>query len=131
MNTFPLSMDKHIVFCVIGFVFFMVQFFRQGFKYQLLSAFAIAATLLLYLNDSTVWRNIIGVAELILIILIFVIMSVEKKKAEQNAASAQTAEVTAEATAESGEAAAETAETESESAELSEGKKSDGDTENE
>lgn len=131
MNTFPLSMDKHIVFCVIGFVFFIVQFFRQGFKYQLLSAFAIAATLLLYLNDSTVWRNIVGVAELVLIILIFVIMSVEKKKAEQKAASAQTDAVTAETAAEGSESSSVTSETESEPAESSEEKSSDGDTDNE
>lgn len=82
MNTFPLALDKHIIFCIIGFVFFMFQFFRQGFKYQIMSAFAIAATLLLYINDSTAWRYAVGIFELVLIIAIFIIMSAEKKKAE-------------------------------------------------
>lgn len=88
MNTFPLEMDKHIVFCIIGILFFLFQFFRQGFKYQLMTAFAIGATLLLYVNDSTSWRYFIGVLELVLIIAIFIVMSVEKKKAEQKAAAA-------------------------------------------
>ena len=127
MNTFPLAMDKHIIFCIIGFVFFMFQFFRQGFKYQVMSAVAIAATLLLYVNDSTSWRYFIGVVELILIILIFVVMTSEKKKAEQKlpaseeAATETASEETAEASAEeeTAEAAEET------SAEITDGEKKD------
>ena len=91
MATFPLTMDKHIIFCIIGFVFFILQFFRQGFKYQIISAFAIAGTLLLYLNDSTAWRYAVGVLELILIIVIFTVMTIEKKKEEQKLLAAQKA----------------------------------------
>ena len=91
MATFPLTMDKHIIFCIIGFVFFMLQFFRQGFKYQIISAFAIAGTLLLYVNDSTAWRYAVGVIELILIIAIFTVMTIEKKKEEQKQLAAQKA----------------------------------------
>ncbi len=88
MNTFPLAMDKHIIFCVIGFVFFMFQFFRQGFKYQIMTAFAIAATLLLYVNESTAWRYAVGIFELVLIAAIFTVMTIEKKKAEKLQAAA-------------------------------------------
>lgn len=88
MNTFPLEINKHIIFCIIGFVFFMFQFFRQGFRYQVLTAFAIAATLLLYINDSTAWRYGVGILELILLIAIFIVMTIEKKKAEQKLAAA-------------------------------------------
>lgn len=96
MNTFPLEMSKHILFCAIGIIFFLFQFFRQGFKYQIMSAAAIGATLLLYINDSTAWRYTVGVLELVLIIAIFIVMSVEKKNAEKKAAE-NTAENAAEA----------------------------------
>lgn len=91
MTTFPLTMDKHIAFCVIGFIFFIIQFFRQHYKYQLISAFAIAGTLLLYISDSHKWRYGVGILELVLIIAIFVVMSVEKKKAEQKELAAKKA----------------------------------------
>jgi signal transduction histidine kinase len=104
MATFPLTMDKHIIFCIIGFVFFMLQFFRQGYKYQILSAFAIASTLLLYVNNSPAWRYAIGIIELILIIAIFIVMSVEKKKEELKAkAEAEAAKAAAASEEASGE----------------------------
>ncbi|MDO5149537.1 MAG: hypothetical protein Q4D76_09110 [Oscillospiraceae bacterium] len=96
MNTFPLELNKHILFCAIGIIFFLFQFFRQGYKYQIMSAAAIGATLLLYISDTTAWRYTVGVLELVLIIAIFVVMSVEKKNAEKKAAAASenTAETT-------------------------------------
>lgn len=103
MNTFPLEMSKHIVFCAVGIIFFLFQFFRQGFKYQLMTAFAIGATLLLYVNDSAAWRYFIGILELVLIIGIFVVMSIEKKNAEKEAKAA--AEAIAEVSGNSAEAA--------------------------
>ncbi len=81
MNTFPLEFSKHIIFCIIGVAFFLFQYYRQGFKYQLLTAAAIGSTLLLYINDSNIWRYTVGIFEAVLIILIFIIMSSEKKKA--------------------------------------------------
>lgn len=85
MNTFPLNFTNHMIFCAIGVVFFLFQFWRQGFKYQIMTAAAIGMTLLLYINDSTTWRYIVGVAEAVLIVAIFITMSAEKKKAEKNA----------------------------------------------
>jgi len=80
MNTFPLDQSKHIIFCIIAAVFFIAQFFRQGFKYQLITAAAVLVTLLLYVNPSSAWRNIIGITEAVLVLMIFVVMAIEKKK---------------------------------------------------
>ncbi|MBE6853157.1 MAG: hypothetical protein E7505_06735 [Ruminococcus sp.] len=85
MNTFPLEFSKHVGFCIIAIAFFLFQFYRQGFKYQLLTAAAIGATLLLYVNDSSGWRYGIGIIEAVLLVLIFVIMAKEKKNAEKKA----------------------------------------------
>jgi|APHig6443717817_1056837.scaffolds.fasta_scaffold07476_5 hypothetical protein len=78
-NTFPLSLTTHIVFCIISAIFFAIQYYRQGYKYQILSIFAIGATMLLYLSQNKMFFYGIGIAELIMVILIFVIMSIEKK----------------------------------------------------
>ena len=50
-----------------------------------MTAAAIGMTLLLYINDSTTWRYIVGIAEAVLIVAIFITMSAEKKKAEKKA----------------------------------------------
>lgn len=81
MNTFPLEFSKHVIFCVIGVLFFVLQYFRQGYKYQLITAAAILGTMLLYVNQSDMWRYGVGIFEAILIVIIFIVMSVEKKKA--------------------------------------------------
>lgn len=83
MNIFPLELKKHIIFCIIGVVFFLFQYFRQGYKYQVITAGAIASTLLLYISSSNIWRYTVGIIEAIAVIAIFIIMSNEKKKAEQ------------------------------------------------
>lgn len=84
MNSFPLDFSKHIVFCIVGVAFFLFQFCRQGFKYQLITAAAIGITLLIHVNESSTWRYAIGIIEAVLIVLIFVIMSIEKKKAARS-----------------------------------------------
>lgn len=81
MNTFPLEFSKHVIFCIIGVLFFVLQYFRQRYKYQLITAAAILGTMLLYINKSDAWRYGVGILELILIIVIFIVMSIEKKKA--------------------------------------------------
>lgn len=100
MNTFPLEFSKHIVFCLIGGGFFLFQYFRQGFKYQLMSAIAICMTLLLYINDSIIWRYIVGIAEAVMIAAILITMSVERKK---EAAAKEEAEKAASENTEKGE----------------------------
>ena len=117
MNTFPLTFEKHVAFCVIGFIFFVIQFFRQGFKYQLVTGIAIASTLLLYINESTTWRYAVGVLELVLLLLIFILMATEKKKAEQKALEAEKAKALAEITEETVSVAAAAAEEITEAAE--------------
>ncbi|MDO5559293.1 MAG: hypothetical protein Q4F95_06800 [Oscillospiraceae bacterium] len=86
MYTFPLEFHKHLIFCIIGVAFFLWQYFRQGYKYQLITAGAIASTFLLYLNDSLIFRYSVGILEGIAVIIIFITMSSEKKKEEQEKA---------------------------------------------
>ena len=43
---FPISMEKHIVFCAIAAVFFLLQFIRTKRIYQLILAIAVPVSLL-------------------------------------------------------------------------------------
>lgn len=79
-NKFPLAPKPHAVFCIIGTAFFIFQFIRQRKAYQLTTAVAIAATLLLYVGDYEIMRPAVGIAELVLIILIFVLMFLASRK---------------------------------------------------
>lgn len=91
MNTFPLEFSKHLIFCIVSVIFFVLQYFRQGFKYQLITAAAIGATLLLYVNSSDTWRNVIGIFEAVMVIMIFAVMAAEKKKAAKTSEKEDTA----------------------------------------
>lgn len=125
MNTFPLEFSKHVIFCIIGVALFLFQFYRQGFKYQLLTAAAIGATLLLYVNDSSFWRYMIGIVEAVLLIVIFIVMTAEKKNAEKKAKETAAAENTESSeTADTQEGTADTAVVTAE-AETSDGEKTD------
>ena len=53
-NFFPISFTSHITFCVIAIIFFLIQYIRLRYTYQLLTIVAVAGTLLLYLNDSAI-----------------------------------------------------------------------------
>lgn len=90
LNKFPLAFTPHLIFCFVGAVFFIFQFLRQRKAYQVVTAVAIAATLLLYIGDYEVMRPAIGIVELVLIILIFVLMFLasRKEKALENSKAA-------------------------------------------
>ncbi len=79
-NKFPLAFTPHLIFCIFGSLFFIFQFIRQKKAYQVTTAVAIAATLLLYVGDYEIMRPAIGIVELVLIILIFVLMFLASKK---------------------------------------------------
>ncbi len=79
-SVFPLTFQSHIIFCIIAVAFFIFQFARQKNTYQILTIFAILATLLLYLNESKILFYGVGIAELILLISIGILSSREKKK---------------------------------------------------
>lgn len=92
---FPLPVPAHIVFSIIGFIFFMFMYFRKKYVYHLLLSLAIPSTLLIYLcKGSKLLYSLFGLEQLILIILIFVFIVVAKRKEtktqnSQNKASAE------------------------------------------
>jgi predicted membrane protein len=79
-SVFPLTFQSHIVFCIVAVAFFIFQYIRLKAPYQLMTVFAILATLALYINDSKIVFYSVGIFELVMIIAIAVSMSVTRKK---------------------------------------------------
>ncbi|NLP26947.1 MAG: hypothetical protein GX365_06325 [Clostridiales bacterium] len=79
-NIFPLSFSTHIAFCLFSVAFFLFQYYRTGYKYQILMAFAIPATLLIYVSNSKILFYAIGIFELTMLILVAVSIAKEKKR---------------------------------------------------
>lgn len=77
-NVFPLPLSAHIVFVVIAFSFFIIQFVRTKYKYELVLAAAVACTMLIYTNDSKSLFCGVGMIELGLIMIALVSAIVEK-----------------------------------------------------
>lgn len=89
---FPITMDKHIIFCAVAAVFFLLQFIRTKRIYQLILAIAIPLSLLIYLapeNEMLFYG--VGIAEAVLLVLAFILNLVQnarEKKAEKLKAAA-------------------------------------------
>lgn len=79
-SVFPLTFQSHIVFCIVAVAFFIFQYIRLKAPYQLMTVFAILATLALYINDSKIVFYSVGIFELVMIIAIAFSMSVTRKK---------------------------------------------------
>lgn len=77
---FPISFNAHMIFTIISVLFFIFQYTKHKQKYQLLSAIAIPLPLILYLNSSAIIFNIIGIAELIMVIVIGAMLFSSDKK---------------------------------------------------
>lgn len=77
-NVFPLPLSAHIVFVVIAFLFFIIQFVRTKYKYELVLAAAVVCTMLIYTNDSKTLFFGAGMIELGLILIALVLAIVEK-----------------------------------------------------
>ena len=83
---FPLNFQTHIVFVIIGALFYLLQFYRTRHVYQALMAVAIAATLLIYISDTLF--IITGFLELFLIIAVFILLA-KLRSAEAKAEKAE------------------------------------------
>ncbi len=95
MNTFPLSFEQHMIFCAIAVVFLVLQFIRQRYWYQPVVAAAVAASLLIYVNESEKWFYTVGAAELVMMLTAMVLYIVQARKlakAEKAKAEAENAE---------------------------------------
>lgn len=79
-NVFPLTFQSHIIFCVVAVAFFIFQYARLKCPYQLMTVFAVLATLVLYVNDSQILFYGVGIFELIMLIIIAISISKTRRK---------------------------------------------------
>lgn len=96
ITVFPISMEKHFIFCVIAAAFFLLQFGRTKRWYQLVMTIAIPATLLIYINpeqDTLFYGVGIGEAVMLLLALILnIVQSCKTAAAEKAKKAAEEAE---------------------------------------
>lgn len=76
---FPLPFSVHLVFVVVAFAFFMVQFVRTRYKYEVILAAAVAVTMLIYAKDTRMWFYSVGLIEFGLLLIALVAAIVEKR----------------------------------------------------
>ncbi len=82
-NIFPLPFSTHLIFVAVAFVFFLIQFIRTKYKYEIIMAAAVAVTMLIYAKDTKMWFYSIGILEFGLIILALVFSIVEKRSRKE------------------------------------------------
>lgn len=87
-NIYPLPFNTHLIFCIFSVAFFLFQYFRSGYKYQILMAFAIPATLLIYVSNNKIFFYGIGIFELIMLLSVAVSIANEKKRMKKQLATA-------------------------------------------
>lgn len=97
---FPISQDKHLIFCILATLLFLLQFVRTKRWYQLVMAIAIPASLLIYVQpeNKTIYY-FVGILEVVLLLLALIlniIQSAKTAKAEK-LAEAETTSTTADA----------------------------------
>ena len=78
---FPITMEKHIVFCAIAAVFFLLQFIRTKRIYQLILAIAVPVSLLIYIapENETLFYGV-GIAEAVMLVLAFILNIVQSRR---------------------------------------------------
>lgn len=96
---FPVSADKHIIFCIIATILFLLQFVRTKRWYQLLMAIAVPCSLLIYINPENEYIYYgIGVMEGVMLLAALVLNIVQSyriakaEKQKKAAGAAQPAE---------------------------------------
>ncbi len=77
-NIFPLPFTAHIIFVAVAFIFFMIQFIRVRYKYQIIMAVAASFTMLVYVKDTKTWFYAVGILEFGLLLLALVAAIAEK-----------------------------------------------------
>ena len=78
---FPISQDKHLIFCIIATVLFLLQFIRTKRWYQLVMALAIPASLLIYADpeNKTLFYGV-GILEAVLLLLSLLLNIIQSVK---------------------------------------------------
>jgi len=77
---FPLPLPVHIVFGVIGTLFFIWRYAVKKEPHFLLLSISFASTFLIYICSEGLPRTILGIEELILFILILISMFISSRK---------------------------------------------------
>ena len=78
---FPISMEKHIIFCVIAALFFLLQFIRTKQWYQLVMAIAVPLSLLIYIDEeNTALFYAVGILEAVLLCGALVLYIVQSRR---------------------------------------------------
>lgn len=102
---FPIAQDKHLIFCILATLLFVLQFARTRRWYQLVMAIAIPASLLIYLQpeNKTIYYGV-GILEAVLLLLALIlniVQSAKTAKEEKQEKAAKEAAAEAEKTAKS------------------------------
>ncbi len=80
-TVFPISQDKHIIFCIIATLLFLIQFARTKRWYQLVMALAIPASLLIYIQpENTTLYYAVGITEVVLLLLTLILNIIQSAK---------------------------------------------------
>lgn len=78
-SIFPLPFAAHMIFVAIAFTFFLIQFIRLRYKYQLILAVASTCSALIYFQNTKTWFYGVGLVEFGLLLLALVMAIVEKR----------------------------------------------------
>ena len=109
-SLFPISMEKHIIFCIIATILFVLQFVRTKQWYQLVMAAAIPLSLLVYIDEeNTTLFNCVGILEAVLLCAALVLNIMQSHKENKADAAKKAAEAAAAEAAETAAASAEEA----------------------
>ena len=78
---FPIGQDKHLIFCILATLLFVLQFARTKRWYQLVMAIAIPASMLIYVQpeNKTIYYAV-GILEAVLLLLAMVLNIVQSAK---------------------------------------------------
>ena len=82
-NIFPLPFWAHLIFVILAFALFIIQYVRVRRLYQIIIAAAIAASMLIYASTSKIWISIIGIAEAVLLAAALVSSIIDGRKAKK------------------------------------------------
>jgi TRAP-type C4-dicarboxylate transport system permease small subunit len=81
LNVFPIELKKHIIFCVVASIFFLLQFIRTKHWYQLVMAAAVPLSLLIYIDPENNYIFYgVGVMEGVLLLLALVLNIIQSRK---------------------------------------------------
>ena len=78
---FPIGQDKHLIFCILATLLFVLQFLRTKRWYQLVMAIAIPASMLIYVQPENKYiYYAVGVLEAVLLLLALILNIVQSAK---------------------------------------------------